>query len=284
MEEKDYNRLIKEYEKLNKARPDIYKLSYNEQIESLERCLQKYPFTDETKEREIEVLLKWIRNDRSLAKYYKAFCDRDMAYLNDVLYETGHILQLGDVLADDIDHGIFGWRVTPELMAANMFDRLPLLLPYENGLATYNFVTTSIANLLIAIIHEDTGFAKEAKQQAMKELGKKNPEYVKLRIECMMAILDQDPDTFNEKIGPFCKAWMKGQEWGMNAFTKGFCVEAHGMYNLAKWAYGGVMKDQIRMPDEKNFCQDLALWQEEHGCMPGKTRHYFPESIDIYNK
>ena len=118
----------------------------------------------------------------------------------------------------------------------------------------------------------------------MKELGKKNPEYVKLRIECMMAILDQDPDTFNEKIGPFCKAWMKGQEWGMNAFTKGFCVEAHGMYNLAKWAYGGVMKDQIRMPDEKNFCQDLALWQEEHGCKPGKTRHYFPESIDIYNK
>lgn len=32
MLEKDYKKLIKEYEKLNEARPDIYVLSYDEQI------------------------------------------------------------------------------------------------------------------------------------------------------------------------------------------------------------------------------------------------------------
>ena len=34
----------------------------------------------------------------------------------------------------------------------------------------------------------------------------------------------------------------------------------------------------------ENFCQELALWQDEHDNVVGKAYHIYPESLDFYNR
>ena len=100
----------------------------------------------------------------------------------------------------------------------------------------------------------------------------------------MLAILDCDYKSFNLKINDYCNAYMKAREFGMNAFNKGFCVEAHGMYYLARFAFDGKMKDEIVMPSAFNFCQDLAELQNEKNNRPGEIVHVYPEKLDFYKR
>ena len=284
MLDKDYHNLIAAYEKLNAARPDMYILSYDDQIERLKKrnADERYLKCQEQKKVEISIFL--LADDCSLMKYYHAFQNRDMKYLNDVLYETAHLEQIGNISDTGTDHGFYGMRITPNLMAANMFDRLKLVLPEENGLGTYAFVGTNIANLLMGICYENPDMSEEAGKRAYIALQKKNPEYIRYHIECMLAILEKNAEEFNRKINLYCKAFLKAREFGLNDFNKGFCIEAHGMYNLAKWAYNGLMKSDIKMPTEKNFCQDLAEWQEENGKPVGHICHVLPDELEIYNR
>lgn len=85
-------------------------------------------------------------------------------------------------------------------------------------------------------------------------------------------------------LAAFCKAYMKCKEFGMNGFSRRFCVEAHGLYNLAIWAYDGELREHIAMPQVSNFCQELTLYQEEIGYSAGRIVHVYPESMDICNR
>ena len=38
------------------------------------------------------------------------------------------------------------------------------------------------------------------------------------------------------------------------------------------------------MPDQKNFCQELAIWQNDHNNEHGKVVTKYPEELDIFNK
>lgn len=51
-------------------------------------------------------------------------------------------------------------------------------------------------------------------------------------------------------------------EFGMNGFDRRFCVEAHGIYNLAIWAYNRELKEHILIPQVSNFCQDLVFFKK----------------------
>lgn len=284
MQDKDYQKLIKEYEKLNESEPELYPLTHEEKFADLKKWFSDERFTSLTKEKLVEVSITFMGDDYALMRYYKAFKSRDMEYMNDALFETAHLEQVGNIHSPDSDHGYYGLNITPHLLAANMFDRLGLVLPEENGLGNYSFIGTHIANLLMGILYDNGELRKNAVIRAEKELGKKKPEYLKLHIECMLAILRQDPETFNSKLREYCDASTKAKTFGMNAFNKGFCIEAHGLFNLAKWAFGGQMKDKIDMPDSKNFCQDLAQWQQDNGCKQGTVRTMYPEELDIFNK
>ena len=44
------------------------------------------------------------------------------------------------------------------------------------------------------------------------------------------------------------------------------------------------MKEKIELPKADNFCQELAIWQNEHNNVVGKIRHIYPEDLDFYNR
>lgn len=70
----------------------------------------------------------------------------------------------------------------------------------------------------------------------------------------------------------------------MNGFTKRFCVEAHGLYNLAIWAYNGELRDKIDIPNVANFCEELAIFQKKKKYKHGQIVYKYPENMEICNK
>lgn len=284
MKNEDYEILRKAYEQLNGERPDIYVGAFEEQVTRLEMLFLKDRFIQMPKDKKAATAIVWLGDGDAMMKYYQAFKVHDMELLNDVLFETAQLLQIGNIMSPDTDHGYFGMKVTPNLMAANLMDRIKLLLPEENGIAACSYVGASIANLLMAILYDNVELKSDALKIAETELNKKNKKYCKLYIECMKAILQCDYETFNEKINLFCKAYMGVKEYGFNDFNRRFCIEAHGMYNLAKYAFDGAMRDKIALPAADNFCQELAVWQEEHNFCIGKIHYVYPEKLDFYNR
>lgn len=284
MNSNDYKVLIKEYEKLNIERPDMYPLSFGEYIDGMkgnsiwENCLNA------PREKQIKIILLWMRQGRPLMKYYSAFIANDMELLNNALFETAHLMQISNVSGTGADHGFYGMNITPNLLAANMMERIKLVLPEENGLGNDSFSGTHIANLLMAIIYNNPEFKEKASLLSEKELNKKIPEYLKCWIKCMRAILMKECEQFNEQLEAFCKNYMKCKEFGMNNFNRRFCVEAHGMYNLAIWAYDGELKKSITMPQASNFCQDLAIFQKEKNFSAGEIVHIYPDSMNLCNQ
>lgn len=284
MDNKDYKKLINEYEKLNAARPDMYPLTFDEYVSSLENSFAKEAYMNAPKEKQIKVVLLWMAKGRPLMKYYNAFKSQDMEFLNNVLFETAQIMQMSNISSPGTDHGFYGMNITPNLLAANMMEQIKLILPQENGLGKDSFSGTHIANLLMSIIYRDFEFREKALVLSEKEINKKVPEYIKCWIRCMRAIVMKDCEQFNEQLSAFCKSYMKCKEFSMNGFNRRFCVEAHGMYNLAIWAYDGELKKNIAVPQEPNFCQELVKFQEENNFSVGKIVHVYPNSMDICNK
>ncbi len=207
-----------------------------------------------------------------------------MKLLNDSLYETAHLLQIGNIHSPGTDHGYLGMRITPDMLAANMFDRIKLIIPESNGISNYSFPGSHVANLLMAIIYESDELKEKSLVLAEKGLNKKIPNYIKSWIRCMRAILLKDCNQINEQLMEFCKNFTRCNDYGANGFNKRFCIEAHGMYNLALWAYNGELRKDIAMPTAFNFCQDLAIYQAEHDYMPGEVYYTYPKEYDIYNK
>lgn len=269
---------------MNADRPDIYKLSFDEVITRLKKAFSKADFSDIHSEKKIATAINWLHDGDALMKYYNAFKVHDMEMLNDVMYESAHLLQMCNISSTGTDHSYYGLRITPNLLAANMMDRVKLLLPEDNGVSTSSYIGAAIANLLIGIMYDSPELKEDALKLCEKQLDKKITKYYRLYIECMRAVLRCDYDEFNDKIHPFCKAYMSARDYDMNGFNRRFCIEAHGMYNLAKYAYNGAMKNKIILPAADNFCQDLAVWQEDHGCRQGKVYYHYPEELDFYNR
>ena len=108
--------------------------------------------------------------------------------------------------------------------------------------------------------------------------------FEKAYLSCFKDIALKDTVSLETDINELCKAHVKRKDFGMTAFTRGFCIEAHAIYNMLNWVYGGELKDRVKMPDQKNFCQELAIWQNDHNNEHGKVVTKYPDELDIFNK
>lgn len=279
-----YEALIKEYEKMNIEQPGKYPLTFDECVNGLKTLFSKENYINAPKEKQIKIALLLMKNSYPLMKYYNAFKSCNMELLNNALFETAQLMQISNITSPGTDHGYYGMNITQNLLAANMMERIKLVLPEENGLSTGIYSGAHIANLLMAIIYDNLKFKERALVLSEKELTKKIPEHVKCWIKCMRAILLKDCEQFNEQLTLFCENYTKSKEYGMNNFNRKFCVEAHGIYNLAMWAYNGELKNNIAIPQVSNFCKDLAEFQEKNNFSMGRIVYIYPDNMDIFNK
>ena len=78
MNEKDYAKLVKEYEKLHAAEPEEYIMDMNEEFEGLLEFVDD-EFRSFSMEKQIEIMIKWIDMESTRQfKYYTAFKNRSM--------------------------------------------------------------------------------------------------------------------------------------------------------------------------------------------------------------
>ena len=144
MKENDYQKLIEEYEKLNSQRADMYPLSLEDTFKDRRREITLVCSKDNDFASKIKLLLRMSDDGNPMMKLYLAFKKRDMEYLNDVLYENAQMAQITNVSSPGTDHTYYSYNIMPELLAANMADRIELILPEENGLAKNSVSGTPI--------------------------------------------------------------------------------------------------------------------------------------------
>ena len=106
----------------------------------------------------------------------------------------------------------------------------------------------------------------------------------KAYLSCFKDIALKDTVSLETDLNELCKAHMKRKDYGMTPFNKGFCIEAHAIYNMLHWVYDGELEGKVEMPDQKNFCQELAIWQKEHNYQQGKVVTEYPSDMDVFNK
>ncbi len=284
MKEKDYQKLIEEYEKLNSQREDMYPIFIEDTYGVRRREIDLVCSKDVAFEAKVRSLLMMVKGEDSLLKLYLAFKKRDMEYLNDILYENAQMEEITNVASPGTDHTYYSYNIMPTILAANMPGRIELILPQENGLANNSVSGTAIVNVFMGVWYKNSDFVEAGLAQAEKKLGQKISGFEKAYLSCFKDIALKDTASLEADLDELCKAHMKRKDFGMTAFTKGFCIEAHAIYNMLHWVYEGELQDAVKMPDQKNFCQDLALWQKEHNYQHGKVVTRYPDDLEIFNK
>ena len=128
MKEKDCQKLVEEYEKLNLQRSDMYPLSIEETFDIRRSEIDLVCSKDTEFVRKVRSLLLMSNDGNPLLKLYLAFKKRDMEYLNDILYENAQMAQITNVASPGTDHTYYSYNIMPELLAANMPDRIERIL------------------------------------------------------------------------------------------------------------------------------------------------------------
>ena len=132
--------------------------------------------------------------------------------------------------------------------------------------------------------YQNPEFLNTGLAQAEKKLAQKISGFERAYLSCFKDIALKDSVSLEADLDELCKAHLKRKDFGMTAFTKGFCIEAHAIYNMLHWVYEGELQDKVKMPDQKNFCQELAIWQKDHDYQHGKVVTIYPDDLDIFNK
>ena len=278
MKEKDRKALLEAY------REEVKNGSHWESREVyLDRCrgvYEKYCAGKSTEEQ----VLTWLVLLKSplFLGIYESLSSGDMALLNDTLAQAARHEQNGAVHASGVDHSLYAFRVLPELLAANLFSRVPQLVPETLGLSDNGYITgIPIINLFMALWYEREDYAEAARSQAEKCLQhKRNIAHMGL-IRYLLALLDKDCDTASEQLAVICQGLRRSTDFGATKFTRGFAIQAHGWYNLSHYVYGGALKGQVQIPEESNFSKELALWQQENGYVPGGMYMTYPEPLEL---
>ena len=284
MKENDYQKLVEEYEKMHSQKADIYPLSMEETYKDRRREISLVCSKDAEFAAKISLLLRMSDDGNPFLKIYLAFRKRDMEYLNDVMYENAQMAQITNVSSPGTDHTYYAYNIMPELLAANMPDRIERILPEENGLAKGSFSGTPIVNTFMGIWYQNKELLDAGLEQTDKKLGQKLSGFEKAYLSCIKDIALKDMTSLETDLDELCKAHVKRKDFDMTPFSKGFCTEAHAIYNMLHWVYGGELEDKVKMPDRNNFCQELASWQKEHDHPHGKVVTVYPDELDIFNK
>lgn len=280
METKDVNNLIMYYE--DERRECLTTQDYLHSFAVSYHChLENMPL-----EKKVPVLLSYLRttHDPTGLGIYQAFKRNDMCLLNDVIYQSACIKQISNISAWGGDHSYFSFHTLPEILASNSVSRISLLVPPKLGLCKNGHrIAKAKMNLIMALWYPDEEFIHEAQKNAEDVLKTKLALSDKASISYLLSLLNEDTAAASQYLNQFCAGKKKSQEYGETKFTRAFCIEAHGLFNLAHYVKNGELENNIKMPEQSNFSQDLAQWQQNNHYPQGSLFLSYPQPLDIVN-
>lgn len=212
---------------------------------------------------------------------YRAFKTGDIALLNDALFQRACEAHLHIAVHSGYDHSQCYGNVLPTAMAANLFERVPLLAPKQLGMAKNGYKPYVAAmNLFMALWYKEPDFIEYARKEAAAKLKTKMNRFDRASIAYLLALLDGKTEEASRHLKEMCEGIKRLDSYYTPNFDKAFCIAAHGLYNLARQL--GI--EGVEMPDADNFSKELALWQSENGSKPGKLFLEYPAPFELADK
>lgn len=201
----------------------------------------------------------------------------DMPALNDALFHIAAAESCRNWTASTPD---FAYATVKRLLAAGMFDRVPLLLPEE--LLDHD-AWAPMVTVFMALWYGREDVVPSARARAQRLLNGKLPRLYDAEMRYLLALLDGDPDEASAQLNQYVTAVARVSESGVGPFEKLFWPAAHGLYNLSWKVWPEARARSIALPEHDRFCDDLAHWQSENGFPPGTVRIEYPEPLGIIN-
>ena len=213
---------------------------------------------------------------------YTAFKKNDMELLNNVIYLSACICQTDAVSC--YDHGAFAYELLPLLFSARLFDRAKLAVPEEIGMSHNGYTKTSstIVNLIMALLYKRNDFAAYAKKCADECLTRKLTISEKSMLCFLLALCDQNTSEASAQLAEICRGTTKCNEPYTTPFDRMLSLSAIGMYNFAVYTEPDFAK-KIDLPENKNFCRSFISWQLQHSDYAGKPFIHYEAPLDFYN-
>lgn len=259
-------------------------LAYIDEADYLARCRGIYDKFCEGKPlpEQVDTWLTHLKAPGELT-YRDALLTDDVPGLNDSLFQTAVIAHAGQVWSGGTDHSHF-YRTVKQVLAAGMFDRVPLLLPEELGLSVQGHPdVVAQTNLLMALWYGREDFARTARAQAERRLEVKGSNLQKAGVRYLLALLDDDPETASAHLLEYVTAVARVSAFGVGPLQKLFWPLAHGLHNLAWQVWPEGQAQSLALPEHERFCADLARWQVGNGFPAGTLRINYPEPMGIVN-
>ena len=227
----------------------------------------------------IQVCLSLIHNPYLLG-LYESFKTNDVHLLNNVLYQYGRHRVL-DMNSSGYDNSSRFWAVM-DGMACNDVDMLEKSFPKELGLCHNGYTTlVEASNLLYILWYKDEKSAQEVILRGNKILmQKKWGSWDKAIISFFIALYNKDIDEAGRQLNQICKS---SRRINRPKLYNCFCSEAHGLYNIARNVLTKELFNELKMPEDKGFMEEFAMWQKNNQYPTGELFLTYPDELAFMN-
>lgn len=167
-------------------------------------------------------------------------------------------------------------------LACGDYSIIERALPYELDLSQNGYLFDIIGvNLLMGLWYKDETFLEKTLPTAQKFVLSQKPQWEKAVIAYMISLYYGDVNAARIHLQKVCELY---KQQNKDKFKKQLCIEAHGLYCLARCILLPEQFRQIRMPVYKNFSNDYALWRIRHFQPELNLYFEYPSPMELINK
>ena len=257
-----------------------YVYTYTDLDDYLNKTMETYEEYLKERNENIFLYLALIKNPYLLG-LSMAFQNNDYELLNNSIYHYSKHRLL--VIQDGgYDHCGYFWKVM-DGMACNYKEVIGKCYPIELGLCTNGYPLYIVAsNLLMSLWYKNQQWMEIAYPAGEKFLSQKKGLWEKAIVAYLMALSNKDMDKATEELSNVCKYSTRLDH---PKLYKCLCIEAHGLYQIARYILSEEDFNRISLPDNDNFCKGLISWQREHEYPEkGKFILHYPNELDVMNR
>ncbi|QZY53940.1 hypothetical protein [Crassaminicella profunda] len=142
-------------------------------------------------------------------------------------------------------------------MGCNDIEALEKSYPEEVGLCSNGYPTFVVAsNLLFVLWYHKDEYAESVIMKAKKVLNQKKSLWEKAIVAFLVALYDKNMEEASIQLNQVCKSSRRNDRPKLYKF---FCLEAHGLYNIARNILPQELFEQIKMPEDEAFINEFAI-------------------------
>lgn len=139
------------------------------------------------------------------------------------------------------------------------------------------------AHVLIGLWYKDDAVLEWAVPDAERFLEQKKTKlFEKGMVAFLLDLVRGDINKASEDLLAVCKDYPREKRPALG--VRPFCTFAHGLYCLAQLVLPGDAFRTIKMPEDKNFLSDFALWRQEHPDPDLSLWFRWPEDLALLNE